>query len=147
MNLQNKMEKTFSKHWASSKQPRKQRKYVAKAPLHIKRKFVGTNLSKDLRKKHGQRNIPVKKGDTVKIMRGKFAKKEGKILSVSLKQSKVTIEGIGRVRMIPGFHDEPLKGDRKGQRSVRLSKSYRAIYQEIDGGLVVWVVEINKHEY
>ena len=88
------MKKEFSKHWKSSKQPRKQRKYLAKAPLHIRRKFVSVNLSKELREKHGQRNIPVKKGDKVRVMRGKFAKKEGKILTVSLKQSKVTMEGI-----------------------------------------------------
>jgi proteic killer suppression protein len=32
------------------------------------------------------------------------------------------------VRKIKGFHDEPLKGNRKRQRSIRLSKAYRAIY-------------------
>ncbi len=40
----------------------------------------------------------------------------------------VSHEGIMEIRKIPGFHDEPLKGGRKGQRSIRLSKSYRAIY-------------------
>jgi len=34
------MKKIFSTHWKASKQPRKQRKYRAKAPLHIKRKFL-----------------------------------------------------------------------------------------------------------
>ena len=42
------MKKIFSKHWKSSKQPRKQRKYRAKAPLHIKRKLLNVNLSKEL---------------------------------------------------------------------------------------------------
>lgn len=88
------MKREFSKHWKSSKQPRKQRKYLANAPLHIKRKFLSVNLSKDLRKKHKKRNIPVKKGDTVKVMRGKFKKKQGKVTEVKLKMSKVTIEGI-----------------------------------------------------
>lgn len=89
-----KMKKEFSKHWKSSKQPRKQRKYRAKAPLHIKRKFVGINLSKELRKKYGKRNMVVKKGDVVKVMRGKFKGKQGKITEVKLKISKVAIEGI-----------------------------------------------------
>ena len=88
------MKKKFSKSWKSSKQPRKQRKYLANAPLHIRKKFLSVNLSKDLRKKYGKRNIPVKKGDVVKILRGKFKKKQGKIKEVKLKISKVTVDGI-----------------------------------------------------
>jgi proteic killer suppression protein len=37
-------------------------------------------------------------------------------------------DGLSEVRKIPGFHDEPLQGERRGQRSIRLSKAYRAIY-------------------
>jgi large subunit ribosomal protein L24 len=88
------MKKEFSTKWIASKQPRKQRKYRANAPLHLKKKFVSVNLSKELRKKHEKRNVPVKTGDTVKIMRGKFKGKQGKITKVMLKISKVIIEGI-----------------------------------------------------
>jgi len=88
------MKQKFSKHWKTSSQPRKQRKYRANAPLHLKKKFVSVNLSKELRKKHEKRNIPVRKGDTVKIMRGKFKGKQGKIIAVKLNISKVNIEGI-----------------------------------------------------
>ena len=88
------MKKEFSKHWKASKQPRKQRKYLANAPLHIRKKFISVNLSKELRKKYKKRNIPVKKGDIVKVMRGKFKKKQGKIIEVKLKLSKIIIEGI-----------------------------------------------------
>ena len=42
----------------------------------------------------------------------------------------VTEEGIEAARKIPGYHDEPLVGDREGQRSIRLNRSYRAIYEE-----------------
>lgn len=62
--------------------------------MHLKRKFVSVNLSKELRKKEGKRNIPIRKNDKVKICRGKFKGKEGKILEVNLKKSKVIIEGI-----------------------------------------------------
>ncbi len=88
------MKKKFSTKWIASKQPRKQRKYRANAPLHLKKKFVSVNLSKDLRKKYEKRNVSVKNGDTVKIMRGKFKGKQGKITKVFLKISKVIIEGI-----------------------------------------------------
>lgn len=88
------MKKKFSKHWKSSKQPRKQRKYLANAPLHLRKKLVSINLSKELRKKMGKRNLPAKKGDNVKIMNGKFKGKTGKINSVNLKTSRIIIEGI-----------------------------------------------------
>ena len=55
---------------------------------------MSVNLSKDLRKKQGKRNIPIRKGDTVKIMRGKFKKKTGKVIEVSIKYSKIMIEGM-----------------------------------------------------
>lgn len=57
--------------------------------------------------------------------------------------------GINKIRVIPGFHDEPLKGDRKGQRSIRLNKAYRAIYIENEKKeiVVISIVEVNKHEY
>ncbi len=89
-----KMKKKFSTTWKASKQPRKQRKYRANAPLSIKKKFVSCNLSKELRKKFGKRNIPVRKDDVVKIMCGKFKGKKGKITKVMMDISKVTVEGI-----------------------------------------------------
>jgi len=95
------MKKKFSTAWKASKQPRKQRKYVANAPLHIKRKFVSINLSKELRKKHGKRNIHVRKGDIVKIKRGKYRKKQGKVLEVKSKTSKIIVEGI-QVKKLDG---------------------------------------------
>lgn len=61
----------------------------------------------------------------------------------------VEMKGLREVRKIPGYHDEPLKGDRQGQRSIRLTKSYRAIYTEERQGIVnvVLVEEVHKHEY
>ena len=58
-------------------------------------------------------------------------------------------DGLSEVRKIPGFHDEPLQGERKGQRSIRLSKSYRAIYIIDKAGQmeIVEIIEVNKHDY
>ena len=84
----------FSKSWRKSKQPRKQRKYVYNAPLHIRHSFMGAHLSPELRKKHGKRSIAVRKGDTVKIMKGRFAGKTGKVERVDPKKCKVYIQGI-----------------------------------------------------
>ena len=48
------MKQKFSTKWNSSRQPRKQRKYLANAPLHLKRVLLSANLSKDLRKRYGR---------------------------------------------------------------------------------------------
>jgi len=58
-------------------------------------------------------------------------------------------EGIEEMRKIPGFHDEPLQGERKGYRSIRLNRAYRAIYYEkFDSPIfVIVIIEVNKHEY
>lgn len=57
--------------------------------------------------------------------------------------------GISKVRKVPGYHDEPLKGRRKGQRSIRLNKAYRAIYEETKENEInlILIMEVNKHEY
>ena len=60
----------------------------------------------------------------------------------------VEIEGIREVRKLPGFHDEPSKGNRKGQRSVRLNKAYRAIYTIKKNKVeFIEVIEVTNHDY
>ena len=92
------MKKKFSKAWKSSKQPRKQRKYRANAPLHIKRKMIASHLSKELREKYKRRSFPVRKNDVVKILRGSFKGKQGKVSKVDTKKMKVYVEGIVRTK-------------------------------------------------
>ncbi len=62
---------------------------------------------------------------------------------------QVESEGLEETRKTPGFHDEVLRGQRSGQRSIRLSRSYRAIYVlKEDGELeFVSVEEVSKHDY
>ena len=60
----------------------------------------------------------------------------------------VEARGLEEVRKIPGYHDEPLRGEIKGLRSIRLSRGYRAYYQVIGGAIkFVNVERIDKHEY
>jgi len=90
------MKQKFSNKWAASRQPRKQVKYRANAPMHIRHNLMSSNLSKDLRKKYGKRSFPIRKNDSVKIMRGEFKGKTGKIDSVDLKKLRIMIAGIFR---------------------------------------------------
>ena len=76
-----------------SAQPRKQRKAIYTADLHQKQKYLHVPLSKDLRARHAKKNVQVRKGDTVKIMRGQYKRKQGKVETVDLKRSRILIEG------------------------------------------------------
>lgn len=84
----------FSTNWKSSSKPKKQRKYRFNSPLHIKGKFLHVHLSEQLSKKYSKRTIRVRKGDRVKIMKGQFKEKSGKIEEVHTKKSKVYIVGV-----------------------------------------------------
>ena len=62
--------------------------------------------------------------------------------------SAVEHDGLEEVRKVRGYHDEPLKGDRAGQRSIRLSRAYRAVYEIKEGtARFVSVEQVSKHEY
>ncbi len=90
---------SFSKGWLKSKNVGKQRLYRQNAPLHTSRRMVKSHLSTDLKKKYGIRNISVRSGDKIKVMRGKFKGHMGKIEEVNLKTKKISIEGIERTRI------------------------------------------------
>jgi len=92
------MKKDFSKSWISSVQPRKQRKFRFNALLHLRSKFMGVALSEELWKKYGRRNITVRKGDKVKVLRGEFKGRVGKINLVDRKSCKVRIDGVEVVK-------------------------------------------------
>jgi len=87
------MKTKWSKTWNSSVQPRKQRKYLANAPLHIKQKLMSIHLEKKLREKMKKRSLPVRKGDEVKVMRGKRKGIKAKVSAVDLSKGRVYLEG------------------------------------------------------
>lgn len=92
------MKAKFSKSWIKSKQPRKQRKFLYNAPLHVKKKFVQANLSKDLQEKSKRRSFGVKVGDKVRLVRGQFKGKTGKVEKVDIKATKIFVAGIEAIK-------------------------------------------------
>ncbi len=88
--------RSFSTSWKGSKRPGKQRKFRFMAPLHVRRKLMRVHLSKDLRQKFKIRNISIRTGDTIKILKGDFSKSEGKVERVDAKNYKVYVTGIDR---------------------------------------------------
>lgn len=92
------MKTEWNKNWNSSKQPRKQRKYLINAPLHIAKKLMSVRLAKELKTKYGKRNIQVRKDDKVKVMVGQFKGKTGKVTRVDLKHRKVYVDGVNLIK-------------------------------------------------
>ena len=92
------MKKAWSANWKTSENASKQRKYIANAPLHIKSKQISAHLSKELKKKYGTRNTRARKGDKILVVRGDFRGKRGAIDSVDMRNSKVYVVGIERLK-------------------------------------------------
>jgi large subunit ribosomal protein L24 len=78
----------------NSKQPRKQRGARIRAPLHIRQKYLRARLNPSLAKKYNRRSFQIKKGDTVKILRGDFKGNEGKVANVDLKAEAIHVDGV-----------------------------------------------------
>ena len=88
------MKKEWSPKWTGSTQARKQRKYRANAPLHVKRKFLSASLAKELRTRYGRRSLTVRKGDEVVVISGKAKKTRGIVERVDLRKSKVYVDSV-----------------------------------------------------
>jgi large subunit ribosomal protein L24 len=77
--------------------------------------LLGATLDKPLRAKYGRRSIEVRKGDEVKVMRGKFAKKQGKVGIVDVKNTRIQIDGLQRAgkaggeKLVTWFHPSNVK--------------------------------------
>ncbi len=79
--------------------PSKQRKRLFQAPDHIRYKHFAAPLSPELRKTYGIRSLPVRRGDTVRVMRGDHKGFEGKVSRVDRKKFRIYIEGLTRERV------------------------------------------------
>ena len=81
------------------KDPRKQRKRHYCAPAHLRHKLMSAPLSPELISSKGAKTLPVRKGDTVRVMRGDHAGFEGKINRVDLKRYRIFLEGLTREKV------------------------------------------------
>ena len=69
---------------------------------HKREKFLGANLSENLREQHNKRSMRVIKGDSVRILRGEYVGIEGKVEKVNTEKSTLSIEGVQREKIRGG---------------------------------------------
>jgi large subunit ribosomal protein L24 len=79
--------------------PRTQRRRLFQAPAHIRRKQFSAPLSPELKKKHGANAVPVRVGDTVRIMRGDRKGVEGKVNRIDSARYRIVVEGVTRTKV------------------------------------------------
>jgi large subunit ribosomal protein L24 len=81
------------------KDPRKQRKRLYNAPAHLRHKLMAAPLAPELISSKGVKTLPVRKGDTVRVMRGDHTGFEGKVNRVDLKRYRIFLEGLTREKV------------------------------------------------
>lgn len=75
-------------------QPRKQRKKMYQAPQHNRYRRFSTPLSSALKLSHNTNSVPVRTGDTVRVMRGDYKGFEGKVNRVDRSKYRIFVEGV-----------------------------------------------------
>jgi len=79
--------------------PTKQRRMLYQAPDHIRHRLFAAPLSSELKASQGVKALPVRSGDTVRIMRGDHKGFEGKITDVDRKKYRIYVEGLTREKV------------------------------------------------
>ena len=79
--------------------PSKQRKMLFRAPDHIRHKLLSAHLSPEQRATHIVKSLPVRSGDTVRVVRGDHKGFEGKITRIDLSKYRIYVEGLTREKV------------------------------------------------
>jgi len=77
----------------SSRQPRKQRWALYNAPLHVRHRLMAAPLSDELVRQYGVARLPVRRGDTVLVVRGDHRGVRGKVIRVDLRRMRIYVDG------------------------------------------------------
>lgn len=84
----------MSERPSSSTQPRKQRLRLYQAAIHQRRHVLSAHLAEDLIVQFKRRAMPIRKGDSIKILRGDFKGKTTEVVRVDRKTYTIEAEGI-----------------------------------------------------
>lgn len=83
----------MKRHQVSSSR-RTQRRNQLGAPSSVKRKLMSCHLMKSLREQYKVRSVPIKRGDEVKILKGKAKGKSGKVVQVYRKRNVIYVDKV-----------------------------------------------------
>ena len=121
----------WSRTWKSSTDPQKQRKYRENAPQHVKDNFISANLSHNLREELGTRNIGIRNGDRVQVMRGDRKGAEGIVNKIDRENGRIYIDGVEKEAVDGSVHQIPLRPSNVQLQSLNLSEEDRLEKYEV----------------
>jgi large subunit ribosomal protein L24 len=113
------------------KKPGKQRKLLYNAPAHLRHKLMAAPLSPELIASKGVKTLPVRKGDTVRILRGDHKGFEGKISRVDPKNYRIYVEGLTREKVDGTNIFVPVHPSKVMIRNLNLDDKWRKAILEI----------------
>jgi len=74
--------------------PRRQRKALYTADAFERRRRMTVLLSRELRGRFHRRSVPVRKGDTVRVLAGSFAGREERVAKIDRRAYSVTLDNV-----------------------------------------------------
>jgi large subunit ribosomal protein L24 len=88
--------------------------------------MLSARLSDDLTAKHKVRRIPLRTGDTVRIMRGEFADLVGKVEKVEYSTGRIFVEGMTREKAAGIASKLPVHSSKVLITNLNLSDKWRS---------------------
>lgn len=107
-------------------QPRKQHKMLYNMPAHRRVKLFSASLSPSLKTAHHVNAVPVRTGDTVRIMRGDKKGTEGKVARVDRQKYRIFVEGVTREKVDGTAVQVPIHPSKVMITNLNLDDKWRA---------------------
>ncbi|KIO13645.1 hypothetical protein M404DRAFT_12548 [Pisolithus tinctorius Marx 270] len=111
---------------------RKSRKAHFSAPSSVRRKIMSSPLSKELRTKYSVRSLPIRKDDEVRIVRGKYKDREGKVTQVYRKKWVIHVDRVQRDKSNGASVPIGVHPSKVVITTIKLDKDRRAILDRKD---------------
>lgn len=125
-----KLKMKFNPDVSSSR--RKSRKAHFTAPSSVRRKIMSSPLAKDLRTKYSVRSLPIRKDDEVRIVRGKYKDREGKVTQVYRKKWVIYVDRVQRDKSSGASVPIGIHPSKVVITTIKLDKDRRAILDRKD---------------
>ena len=78
----------------ASKKPSKQRKALYNSKNHQRSSLMSTRVADFLAEEYGVRRVPLRVGDSVRVIKGEFKDFEGEVLEINRKARRVKIKEV-----------------------------------------------------
>jgi len=111
---------------------RKSRKAHFAAPSSIRRKIMSAPLSKELRNTYNTRSLAIRKDDFVRIVRGTYKGREGKVTQVYRKKWVIHVDRVQRDKSNGATAPIGVNPSKVVITTIKLDKDRRAILDRKD---------------